>query len=309
LGAANQQKLPISRSFCEKELEACEFAAPARLARGRRIRYPCDMQLPGIRASYLALALALGCGPQRTEKSSVFGGEGARVMDEKPLPAGAGDAGALGPCGKPSPATDAALLDDFEDGNDRLFKAFERDGFWFGASDDTQGSKLSPTGTFQAELLPDAESTKDNRFAAHLSASGQTNWGVVWGSSVQWTREGIKCPVNLSAFAGLRFRAKGPGQIRVSLAVPEVTPSEGGGTCADRCYDAHSKRFVLGSAWDTYDMRWEKMAQGGWGKEARFTPERVVNVGFHVDVKDLPIDFWLDDVQLIPRSTPAAAAH
>jgi hypothetical protein len=244
------------------------------------------------------------CAAKSSDEKPVFGGEGAKVLDEKPLPPGAGDPEALGPCGKASPASDASLIDDFEDGNDRIFKAFERDGFWFGAGDKTEGSKLSNAVTFAPELLPEAEAKKDNRYAAHLTASGQTNWGVVWGTALQWTKQGIKCPVNLSAFAGVRFRAKGPGQIRVSLAVPEVTPKEHGGTCTDRCYDGHGRLISLSEAWDSYELRWEKLAQGGWGTEARFTPERLVNVNFNVDVKALPIDFWLDDVELIAKAAP-----
>jgi hypothetical protein len=257
----------------------------------------------------ILLAGAVACGPSAAEGPAVFGGKGAKVatLDEKPLPAGAGQPDALGPCGKNGPVSDVQLIDDFEDGNDRIFKGFGRDGFWFAASDKTEGSSITPFAPFAAELLPAAESTKDNRYAAHLTAAGEKNWGVVWGAQLNWTREGIKCPLNVSGFAGVRFRAKGPGKIRVSMAVPEVTPKDGGGSCADRCYDAHGKIFLLSDAWDSYEMRWEKMAQGGWGTEARFTPERVLNWGVNVDVKSLPADLWLDDVELIPKTAPASA--
>jgi hypothetical protein len=258
----------------------------------------------------LGAALSAGC-QSGDKEPAVFGGQGAKVggLDEKPLPAGAGKPETLGPCGRPKPPSEARLIDDFEDGNDRIFKGFERDGFWFSASDKTEGSTITPA-TFAAELLPAAESTKDNRYAAHLTAQGQKDWGAVWGAAMQWTQNGLKCPLNVSGFAGLRFRAKGPGTLRVSMAVPEVTPKEGGGTCQDRCYDAHGKLFLLSDAWDSYEMRWEKMQQGGWGQEARFTPERIVNVAFNVDVKNLPLDVWLDDVELIPlAATAPVAAH
>lgn len=252
-----------------------------------------------------ALLLAGGCSHQSAGTPAVFGGKGATVasLDEKPLPAGAGAPDALGPCGKTAPASDARLIDDFEDGNDRIFKGFERDGFWFAASDKTEGSTITPSGPFAAELLPAAESSKDNRYAAHLTAAGEKGWGVVWGTALQWTKDGLKCPLNVSSFAGVRFRAKGPGTIRVALAVPEVTPKDQGGTCADRCYDAHGKVFQLSERWDDYELRWEKLQQGGWGAEARFTPERIVNITFNADVKALPIDFWLDDVELIPQAS------
>jgi hypothetical protein len=256
-----------------------------------------------------ALGLSAACMQQDPQSPQVFGGKGAQTsLSERPLPEGAGDPAALGPCGKVGPASQTALIDDFEDGNDRLFKGFERDGFWFGASDKTEGSTISPTGTFAPELIPAVESTRENRYAAHLTASGQKEWGVVWGSALQWTRDGLKCPLNVSAFAGIRFRAKGPGTVRMGVAVPEVTPKDQGGSCDDRCYDAHGKLFLLSDAWDTYEMRWEKMQQGGWGKEAVFTPERVVNLSFNVDVKHLPVDIWIDELELIPKAAPAQAS-
>jgi hypothetical protein len=247
------------------------------------------------------LGLLAGCMPQDAQDPTVFGGQGARVgvLDEKPLPAGAGDPAALGPCGKNGPPSQGSLIDDFEDGDGRLFKFFERDGFWFGAGDKTEGSSVSPSGTFAAELLPAVESTKENRYAAHLAASGQKEWGVVWGSALQWTSKGLKCPLNVSAFAGLRFRAKGPGKVRVSVAVPEVTPRDGGGTCTERCYDAHGKLFELSDAWDSYEMRWEKLQQGGWGAEVRFDRTRLVALNFSADPKNLPIDFWIDDLEFV----------
>jgi hypothetical protein len=256
----------------------------------------------------LLVAASVGCAAQKNEPG-LFGGQGAQVgsANEKPLPEGAGDPAALGPCGKMSPASDAALIDDFEDGDGHMFKAFERDGYWFGANDKTEGSTQTPSGTFMAEKLPEAEGNKDNRYAAHLTAAGQKDW-VTWGTELKWTRDGLRCPLNVSGFAGVRFRAKGPGRVRVTLAVPEVTPKEGGGTCTDRCYDAHGKWFDLSPTWDSYELRWEKLQQGGWGAEARFNPERIVNIHLSPDVKTLPIDFWVDDIELIPKTPSATTA-
>jgi hypothetical protein len=267
----------------------------------------------GKRWSGLLLPLAMlatpACSKQGEPEPALFGGKGAKVgaLDEKPLPDDAGRPDALGPCGKLSPASDATLLDDFEDGDGHMFKAFERDGYWFSASDKTAGSTISPEG-FAAEQLPAAEATKENRYGAHLAATGQTSWGVVWGTQLNWTRNGIKCPLNITSFAGLKFRAKGPGRVRVALAVPEVTPKEEGGSCVDRCYDAHGKHFDLSPTWETYEMRWEKLQQGGWGAEARFTPERVVKLTISVDPKSLPVDFWVDDVELIPKAPAGTTA-
>jgi hypothetical protein len=245
-------------------------------------------------------ALAAGCAGAGRE---VFGGQGAQIatLDERPLPAAESAPEASGPCGRESPPSDAALVDDFEDGDGKLFKGFEREGYWFSVGDKTEGSVVKPSGTFAAELLPATDATHDNRYAAHLSASGQKDWGVAWGATLAWVRKGVRCPLNLSAFAGLRFRAKGPGTIRAVLAVPEVQAKEYGGVCTERCYDAHGKVFMLSDHWETYTMRWDRVQQEGWGAEARFTPSRLVQFLIKVAPKSLPIDFWVDDVELIPK--------
>jgi hypothetical protein len=238
----------------------------------------------------------------------VFGGRGAPALDEKPLPAADREPEPVGPCGRAAPPSDTTLLDDFEDGDGTVFKGFEREGYWFSVSDKTAGSVIKPDGTFRAELLPAADATPDNRYAAHLVASGQSQWGATWGATLAWRKDGVRCPLNLSGFAGLRFRAKGPGTIRMGFAVPEVQAKEYGGTCTDRCYDFHGKVFRLGDRWESYTVRWERVQQGGWGREARFTPSRLVQLNIKVDLKDLPADFWIDDLELIPQPA-AATAH
>jgi hypothetical protein len=247
--------------------------------------------------------LVLGCVQRGAEQKPppVFGGQGAQIaLDERPLPPTESGREA-GPCGRESPPSDTALLDDFEDGDGKLFKGFEREGFWFSVSDKTEGSVIKPSGTFAPELLSPKESTPENRYAAHLSASGEKEWGAAWGATLAWVRKGIRCPVNLSAFVGLRFRAKGPGTIRVSLAVPEVQAKEYGGACTERCYDAHGRVFTLSDRWETYAAPWDRMQQEGWGAEARLTPSRLVNLMIKVGTKSLPIDFWIDDIELLTK--------
>ncbi len=241
---------------------------------------------------------------------AVFGGQGATIAspDEKPLPAA--DSGALaGPCANKSPASDVRLIEDFEDGDAKLFKAYEREGWWFAASDNTEGSTIQPHDGFKAETLSTAESTKENRFAAHLQASGQKQWGVAWGTSLQWANKGVRCPFNGSDFEGFRFRAKGPGSIRVTVSIPESTPKDSGGTCSEGCYDHYSKTFVLSDHWEEYVVRWDRLQQGGWGAQARFDAGRVMGLGFAVDPKALPIDFWLDDIEFIGNAAAAPPAN
>jgi hypothetical protein len=214
-----------------------------------------------------------------------------------------------GPCAAPSQPSDVALLDDFEDGDAQLFKAFDREGWWYSAGDPTPGAKLWPDGKFQPERLPAAEASKANMFAAHFKASGQKGWGAIWGVGLHWESQGIRCPLNASAFAGIRLRAKGPGTVRVSIGIPETEPAEGGGACTSGCYDFHGQVLFLSDHWSDYLVRWDRVQQGGWGAEARFQPERIVNLAFSTKAADLPADFWVDDIAFVaPHEAEVLAA-
>jgi hypothetical protein len=241
----------------------------------------------------------------------VFGGEGAMVGGPKelPLPPAGVSAKTAGPCAAPSPPSDAALVDDFEDGDQAAFKVFQREGWWFSVGDSTEGAKLSPEhGSFRPERLPAAEGNRDNLFAAHFKAEGQKEWGAVWGVSLRWESKGIRCPLNLSAFAGLRFRAKGPGTVRVGFGIPETQSAEGGGTCTTGCFDVHAKVVYLSTRWDDYLVRWDRLEQQGWGTEARFDPARIVSLQLSVKPTDLPADFWIDDLAFVAEREAEALA-
>jgi hypothetical protein len=56
-------------------------------------------------------------------------------------------------------------------------------------------------------------------------------------------------------------------------------------------------KVQLTEQWQPFVVRWEKLQQGGWGGEARFDPARLLNLNFSVNGKDLPVEFWLDDIR------------
>jgi len=264
-----------------------------------------------------AIVVLTSCTPEKPAPPPVFGGQGAVIGATKEMPLPGEEGGtktAGGPCANAAPPSDVALVDDFEDGDHKIFKAFQREGWWFVASDNTEGSKMSPSGAnFAPEKLPPGQGAKSNQFAAHFSAQGQTQWGASLGTSLQWVNEGIRCPFNASQFAGMKFRAKGPGAIRVWFGIPETIPPENGGKCAKGCYDTHTSVVTLSDRWDDYFVRWDRLQQNGFGTEAHFDPTRILGVNFMVSTKELPADFWIDDIELVPpaemsRLIKAAAA-
>lgn len=238
----------------------------------------------------------------------VFGGQGAQVSaNETPLAEGQGEV-AGGPCSEPAPVDSNTMLEDFEDGDNHLFKLFERDGWWFTATDDTPGTVEPPRDQFRPTLLPEGEATADNRYAAHFVASGYTDWGVVWGVTLEWRHEGVGCPLNGSAFTGVRLRAKGSGRVRVNFGIPETFPVDNRGRCKQGCYDTHGKLLELTPEWREYVVSFDKLQQGGWGTQARFDPARLLALNFNVGPDALPVDFWIDDLQWLGAETPTSSA-
>lgn len=260
--------------------------------------------------SVWVLASTAACEPKpAASPGPVFGGQTTHASAQ-PLPSNVNDSVLRGPCSPAAPPGETVLIDDFEDGDNRPFKEFQREGYWYSAADTTPGEMSPKPNTFAAEALAEVESTPQNRMAAHFTASGYADWGVVWGTSLRWVDAGVKCPFNGSNYAGVKFRAKGNGRIRVNFGIPETIPKEYDGTCTERCYDTHSRVVLLTPEWETYEVPWAQLQQWGWGTQARFDATRVLSLQFAVDGKNLPVDFWLDDVAFIeqtPTASPAAA--
>lgn len=262
------------------------------------------------------LAFGFACAspsPSDTE-TPVFGGVGAVV--EVPAPsedAAKGDsAAAAGPCTLPRPVGDHALIDDFEDGDGRAFKAFARDAWWWAASDGTPGSTLSPApGQFKPELRDDPPATSTtqrgevpradaNMYAAHFVASGQTDWGASWGTTLRWLGDGLKCPYNASGYAGVRFVARGTQPVFLQVSTPATTPLDAElGECKASCWDSFTRLIPLTPEWQQFMVPFASLQQRGFGTEVRFDPARVLGVMFQASPNQLPADFWVDDLAFV----------
>lgn len=256
------------------------------------------------RASGLLVWTALltgACAPAApiAEDPTVFGGQGAALTTPKQIPLSAAPAEPDNdPCTAGAPPADHALLDDFEDGDNKVFKAFHREGWLYVATDDSPGQVFPPKGDMRPERLPDA-SVPDQQFALHGTASGFNAWGVTWGTTLRWVGEGSKCPLNVENFAGIRFRARGKGSLFVRFGTWDTVPPEFEGKCKNRCWDAHSKRVYFTDEWQQQVVLWSQLQQAGWGTEARFDTKHVLNLNFAAEAKDQPVDFWIDDLEFI----------
>jgi hypothetical protein len=271
-----------------------------------------DSRRVGVACIVLLSAGLNACGSSETEP--VFAGQGATVeARQTPIEQAPAEVDA-GPCAQAAPPSDVTLIEDFEDANNQLFKAFRREGWWYVATDDTPGSILPEKGEFNSIALPPEEATLENRYALYGKAQGYQDWGVVWGTTIRWKADGLKCPFNASNYVGLKFRARGKGSLHLKIGNPETVPAEYEGKCTQKCWDSHGQRVYLTEDWRAYVVRWDRVQQEGWGAEARFDPERLLAFNFSVNGKDLPVEFWLDDIEFIregyaaPAPSPPASA-
>jgi hypothetical protein len=303
-----------------------------RIAVGRPLRPVMSLRL--LRSRYAALFLiALGsalslaaCGSDQPSPGNDpgplptgFGGAGGALPaipsgGAGPSAAGSGHAGET--TGPPPACLDVAkgqvaLIDDFEDGNSVALPETGREGYWFTVDDGTQGT-LVPA----MEFVPVPGGANGTQLAAHVQASGYSEWGALFEVSLTYLSDGVHCPYNASSFAGVRFYLRGSGVIRVALVTPPTQDKEYGGTCDPNagmvCYDTHTTTLVLKSEWTLYELPWSLFKQRGFGAPVVLQPDSVMAVQFAFDTPQLPIDFWLDEVsfwdgKITPPTTDGTA--
>ncbi len=232
-----------------------------------------------------------------------FGGVGGTITATPSGGAGANVGGAQG--GEPSALAgvctnvakgQVAKLDDFEDGDSVATPETGREGYWYTVHDMTTGTIVP-----DSQFTPVPGGANGTQLAAHVQASGYSDWGALFDLELTYLSDGVHCPYNATSFAGLRFYVRGAGRIRVALVIPATQDKEYGGTCDPAagmtCYDSHTTTYLLLSdQWTLYELPWSAFQQRGFGTPASFDPGAIMHVQFAFDTADLPIDFWLDEV-------------
>ena len=185
----------------------------------------------------------------------------------------------------------SALIDDFEDGDGYVHAAEGRSLFWLLHFDYDKEGEV----TRVPRPEPTAGSGHAHGRALHLTGGTLRDWGAVLDLPFAPHR----C-YDASAYAGLRFRAKGPGRVFVGAREVRVVPTRWGGTCQADCYNVHAAAVSLGSDWKQYEVRWNQMRQRGYDTPP-LDPTSLHSLQWHVHGEDTPFDFWIDDVEFIER--------
>jgi hypothetical protein len=202
-----------------------------------------------------------------------------------------------------------ARIDDFEDGDSVALPEPGREGYWFTVHDTTTGSITPDT-----DFIPEPGGANGTLHAAHVHASGYSEWGALFAVSLTYLSEGVHCPYNAASFAGVRFYLRGSGTIRAALVTPATQDKEYGGACDPDvgmvCYDTHTTSLTLTDDWTLYELPWSVFIQRGFGTPAALHEEAMMAVQFAFDSPNLPVDFWLDELSFWDgRVTPVSSGE
>jgi hypothetical protein len=190
---------------------------------------------------------------------------------------------------------DAPLIEDFEQDDSWVLAADGRKGSWI-TYDDGTGKQVPPS---RSALFPSRipGGRAASKRGLHVSGSRFSQWGVTFGTELA----DAAC-YDASAYAGIEFWAKGPGQIRVGLQMIDVQDVKYGGLCQTDCYDTHRKIVDLSPTFRKYVVRWEDLRQLYAARvPVAFDPRRVRFLEFGIAPESTPFDVWLDDVAFVRR--------
>jgi hypothetical protein len=127
--------------------------------------------------------------------------------------------------------SDPLLIDDMEDGDNRICPTDGRMGTWWTASDGTKTADLMPAvnSTFTQTPIPGGRG--QSMSAARLAGSGFTGWGALMALDLIG---GHAQPYDASTFDGITFWAKtNANGLAFEINSPATIPADRGGVCTD----------------------------------------------------------------------------
>ncbi|HYP89822.1 MAG TPA: hypothetical protein VEQ59_16755 [Polyangiaceae bacterium] len=191
-------------------------------------------------------------------------------------------------------AGDAALLDDFEDGDVALDAQGDFHGLWY-VNNDGSGQQSPAADADAAALLGSPGAPSSPRFALHTSGQDFTKWGAFAAVRLNAAKT-YACLFDLSSYSGISLSVKGEGALRMNFGTVATTPTSDGGECrTDACSD-YGKVVELSSDWQRIDVAFSELSQPSWATTADWDPTRALRVSFWADGADF--DFWIDELEL-----------
>ncbi len=208
---------------------------------------------------------------------------------------GGASAGAAGSAGQGGAAPlETTLIDDMEDGDDRIIMSDGRQGPWH---------TFSPNGG--GELMPEAGGANDSQYAMHMKGGGLDYAGMSFDLNNPDSTSGSmqSKPFDASQYAGIVFMVKaGPNdtaRLRVEVPTSDAVPTENGGTCSDSCWNVYGWELPMPrptSSWQEVKAPFAMMVRSDGSKTPPLDKSKLMSISFR-QIEKANFDFWIDDVR------------
>jgi endoglucanase len=190
------------------------------------------------------------------------------------------------PCGP------LGIIEDGEDGDNRVLQREGRGGYWFSFVDSEGSSIEPPSGPFKMGA-PGHDSARGARMRGRMASSGKSIY-----AGIGFSLADPAGPYDASKYTGVTFWAKGPGRVRFEM--PDVHTAPAGGICSD-CYNDFGVVLALESVWKKYTIRFDWLAQRpNWGDPYPvLEPGQVIAMEWEFGAAGRDFDISIDDIAFI----------
>lgn len=174
---------------------------------------------------------------------------------------------------------------------------------WF-ASNDGATQQTPSGGAFAPGAGLEGPGAGGSETALHSTANVPEN--AEWGATVQLD---FADATTASQWEGVKFWAKGSGDIRFNLVSSATLPPDAGGTCSGECYDSHGTRVSLRADWTEVKVHFSDVRQEGFGTAVDFNPGDLVAIAIQTKNPG-SYDIWLDDLEFFTeQGSPDCATY
>lgn len=207
-----------------------------------------------------------------------------------------GGPGAGGGSGGTAP-TSICMVGDPNSMSGELIDDMEVPSGWY-ASNDGATAQMPSNGSFALGAGLEGPGANGSSYAMHTTANVPD--GAEWGATVQ-----LSLGTNTAAqWDGVKFWAKGSGDMRLNLVTKGTLPSDEGGTCNGTCYDSHGARVSLRGEWTEVKVFFSEVRQEGFGTAVDFNAGELLAVAIQTKNPG-NYDIWVDDLHFFTEQGTA----
>jgi hypothetical protein len=183
------------------------------------------------------------------------------------------------------------LIDDFEDGDQRVATVAGRSGGWIFGSDGT--------GAFTVENSQRCAARGEH--SGHFTGDGFTDWGSNWTAVFEESNAGTAVGYDATEYRAISFwaaagpAAEPPFDVPVGVTTMDVAWNSNGCTV---CMDYYRTSITLTPTWQRFELPFDALAQEGVGDP--LVPLRKDQLVGLIFWPARPFDLWIDDARFEP---------